>query len=160
MSKEVLRKLGRCYACLKKGHISCNCRSTESCNTCHGSHHNTVCPRWIESTTNPSTTSPGPITEGQEGANQVSGGTHRPTNVAYVDSQTLVLLQTARLQLYNPNVTTAPSSCVEARAIMDSRSQRTYDTNCLRECLHLPTKTNKIFAHQDLWVHLRTQCHL
>ena len=31
---------------------------------------------------------PGPVTEGQEGASQASGGAYRPTNVAYVDSRT------------------------------------------------------------------------
>ena len=49
-----------------------------------------------ESTSNPSVMLPGPVTEGQEGASQASGGAHRPTNVAYVDSQTPILLQTAR----------------------------------------------------------------
>lgn len=72
--------------------------------------------------------------------NQASGNTHRPTNVTYIDSQTPILLQTARLRLYNPNDTAAPPNCVEARAIMYSRSQRTYVTTRLRESLHLPTK--------------------
>ena len=138
--KEALRKSGRCYVCLRKGHISQDCRSTGCCNKCRKRHHNTVCPRKNESTSNPSVTLPGPVTEGQEGASQASGGAHRPTNVAYVDSQTPILLQTARLQLCSLNDTTAPPTCVEARAVMDSRSQRTYVTSRLRESLHLPTK--------------------
>ena len=138
--KEALRKAGRCYVCLRKGHISRECRSTGSCNKCRGRHHNTICPRRIESTVNQPTTSPDLTAEGQEGTNQASGGIHRPTNVTYVDSQTPILLQTARLQLCNPNDTLAPPRCVEARAIMDSGSQRSYVTCRLRESLHLPTK--------------------
>ena len=79
---------------------------------------------------------PGPVTEGQEGASQASGGAHRPTNVAYVDSQTPILLQTARLQLCSLNDTTAPINCVEARAIMDSGRQRSYVTSRLRVSIY------------------------
>ena len=58
----------------------------------------------------------------------------------YVDSQTSILLQIARLQLYSLNDMTSPPTCVKARAIMDSGSQRTYVTSHLRESLQLPTK--------------------
>ena len=75
-----------------------------------------------------------------QGGTRVSEGTHRPTNVTCVDSLTPILLQTARLQLYSPIDTMAPPSCIEARAIMDIGSQRTYITSRLRESLHLPTK--------------------
>ena len=64
---------------------------------------------------------PGPVTEGQEGASQPYGGAHRPTNVAYVDSQTLILLQTASLQLHNLNDTTVPPTHVKATAILGAR---------------------------------------
>ena len=135
--KEALRKSGRCYVCLRKGHISRDCRSTGSCSRCRGRHHNTICPRKNETTTDPPAASLGPVTEG---TSQASGDIHRPTNVTYVDSQTPILLQTARLQLYSPNGKMPPPICIVARAIMDSGSQRTYVTSRLRESLHLPTK--------------------
>ena len=135
--KEALRKAGRCYVCLRKGHISRDCRSTGSCNKCRGRHHHAVCPRRNENATNPSIVSSSPIAED---VNQTSGATHRPTNVSYVDSQTPILLQTAKLQLYSLNDTVDPPSCNEARAVMDSGSQRTYVTSRLRESLRLPTK--------------------
>ena len=138
--KEALHKSGRCYICLRKGHISQDCRSTGCCNKCRGRHHNIVCPRRGESTGIPSVMLRGPVTEGQEGASQASGGAYRPTNVAYVDSQTPILLQTARLQLYSLSNTTSPPTCVEARAVMDSGSQRTYVSSRLRASLQLPTK--------------------
>ena len=114
--KEALRKSGRCYVCLRKGHISRDCRSTGCCNKCRGRHHSTVSPRRGESTGNPSVMLPGPVTEGQEGASQASGGAYRPTNVAYVDSRTPILLQTARLQLYSPSDTTSPPTCVRGQS--------------------------------------------
>ena len=83
---------------------------------------------------------PGLVTEGQEGASQASGSAYRPTNVTYVDSQTPILLQTARLQLYSLSDTTSLPTCVEARAVMDSGSQRTYVSSRLREGLQLPMK--------------------
>ena len=60
--KEALCKSGRSYVCLRKGHISRDCRSTGCCNKCRG-RHNTVCPRKNESTGNPSVMLPGPVTE-------------------------------------------------------------------------------------------------
>ena len=111
--KEALRKSGRCYICLWKGHISRDCRSTGSCSKCRGRHHKTICPRKNETTTNPPAASLGPVTEG---TNQASGDTHRPTNVTYVDSQTPILLQTARLQLYSLNDKTPPPSYIVTRA--------------------------------------------
>lgn len=138
--KEALRKNGRCYVCLRKGHISRDCRSSGSCSKCRGRHHVTVCSRKNESAGNPLTTPPGSLTEGREGMNQAPGGIRGSTNTMYVDSQTPILLQTAKLRLYNPTNVTTPPNCIEARAIMDSGSQRTYVTSRLRESLHLPTK--------------------
>ena len=131
--KEALHKAGRCYICLQKGHISRDCRSTGGCNKCRRRYHHAVCPHRNESATNPSTTS-GPITED---VSQASAATHRPTNVSYVDSQTPILLQTPKLQLSN---TVDPPSCIKARAVTDSGSQRIYVTSRLRESLHLPMK--------------------
>lgn len=128
--RPCVRPEGATFAC-----ISRDWRSTGSCNRCRG-RHNSVCPRRSESTTNPSTISPGPI---PGGGGQASGSIHGPTNVAYVDLRTPILLQTARLRLYNPSNTVVPPLCVEARAIMDSGSQRTYITSRLRDSLHLST---------------------
>ena len=37
--KELLRKTGKCYICLKKRHLSRDCRSTNSCGKFQGRHH-------------------------------------------------------------------------------------------------------------------------
>ena len=41
--REALRKSGRCYVCLRKNHISRNCRSASKCTTCQGRHHRSIC---------------------------------------------------------------------------------------------------------------------
>ncbi|CAB4030686.1 E3 ubiquitin- ligase DZIP3, partial [Paramuricea clavata] len=41
--KQLIRKYGRCFICLKKGHISKNCSSNVNCNACGKRHHRSVC---------------------------------------------------------------------------------------------------------------------
>ena len=41
--REALRRSGRCYACLGRGHLSRNCRSKVRCVSCQGRHHVAVC---------------------------------------------------------------------------------------------------------------------
>ena len=41
--KQSLRAAGRCYVCLRVGHISRNCRSRARCHQCGGRHHNSIC---------------------------------------------------------------------------------------------------------------------
>ena len=132
--REALRKAGRCYVCLRKGHISRNCRSAGNCNKCRGRHHNTICPRGHEGATHP------PTAGDQRPTSEAPGNTPVSTNVTYIDSRTPVLLQTARVRLYFPSDGAVPPSCVEARAIMDSGSQRTYVTSRLKESLRLPSE--------------------
>ena len=41
--KELLRKFGRCYICLKRNHIASQCRSKISCTVCQERHHVSIC---------------------------------------------------------------------------------------------------------------------
>lgn len=136
--KEALRRSGRCYVCLRKRHISRDCRSSGNCNKCRGRHHVTICPRTnTRSDASPPTASPGPTQGGTGGA---SGSTQGLTNTLYVDAQTPVLLQTARLRIYNLDDATSPPTSIVIRAILDSGSQRTYVTSRIKEILHLIPK--------------------
>ena len=131
--KESLRKSGRCYVCLRKYHIGRDCRSTASCSKCHGRHHVSICPRSVKPRASSDTTS-----EAQENpSSQAETSSQSRTSTMYVDAQTPVLLQTARLQLYNLDEAGTPPIRVKARAVMDSGSQRTYITSHLRDELHL-----------------------
>lgn len=41
--KKILRNSGRCYNCLRKNHLSRNCRSTNKCRHCNRRHHTSIC---------------------------------------------------------------------------------------------------------------------
>ena len=121
--REVLRRSGRCYICLKKHHISRDCCSKANCSNCQGHHHTSICPRNSQSLNNTYTIPLG----AQSSSNQTS------TNMVNVGTWAPVLIQTARLHLCNPSGTTHTS--VGVRAIMDSGSQRTYVSSRTRETL-------------------------
>ena len=126
--REVLRRSGRCYICLKKHHISRDCRSKANCGNCRGCHPTIICPRSSQSLNNTYTIPLGT----QSSSNQTS------TNTVHTGTWAPVLLQTARLQLCNPSGTTPTS--VGVKAIMDSvdsGSQRTYVPSRTRETLQL-----------------------
>ena len=42
--KNILRKTGRCFLCLRRGsHISPDCKSSVKCHICNGHHHVSLC---------------------------------------------------------------------------------------------------------------------
>ena len=41
--RQVLRRNGRCFTCLRKGHMSRDCRSKVRCQKCGGRHHLSIC---------------------------------------------------------------------------------------------------------------------
>ena len=43
--REVLKSKGKCYNCLRAGHISYQCQSTTKCYVCGYRHHISICPR-------------------------------------------------------------------------------------------------------------------
>ena len=51
--KEILRRSGRCFICLRKGHIGRECRSTTKCSKCGGRHHISICFRSTAKSTSP-----------------------------------------------------------------------------------------------------------
>lgn len=40
--RHILRGSGRCFVCLRKGHMVRNCRSKLKCNNCNGRHHSSL----------------------------------------------------------------------------------------------------------------------
>ena len=112
--KDILRRAGRCYICLRRNHISKNCRSALKCGKCQGRHHETICQRAVTA---------------------VQDGGESSTACAHV--QAPVLLQTARASVQHP---TSPTTMTKVRALLDSGSQRTYITQGTKEKLNLPVK--------------------
>ena len=41
--KQILRRTGRCFVCLRKNHMSRECRSMTKCKKCNGKHHVSIC---------------------------------------------------------------------------------------------------------------------
>ena len=124
--KQALMKSGCCFNCLRRGHIGRDCRSSTKCNTCSGRHHISICVRSTCKTITPPTTTQTTSTPTPNASS---------TTIAYtcVDTQTPVLLQTARATIGNPS--TDQSS--EVRLILDCGSQRTYITKQVQETLSL-----------------------
>ena len=59
--KQLLLRAGRCFGCLRKGHISRECPSTGKCSRCGGRHHISICSKG--SSSRQSTTGRTPATD-------------------------------------------------------------------------------------------------
>ena len=90
--REALRKTGRCYTCLGKGHVSCTCRSKIRCISCRGRHHVAICSDKLRSRVLESTSSSAPRTAA--GLNPKAPSYDPPlTNTLWTYSGKHVLLQ-------------------------------------------------------------------
>ena len=104
----ILKKSGRCFVCLKRHHMSRDCRSSVSCYFCNGRHHSSICKRHDSSSqsagnsvnnsapprTSNNSTNPPPVSSG-----------HTPTTTAglySVNGDIPVLLQTAQAYIHRP----------------------------------------------------------
>ena len=114
--KEVLKKEGRCFVCLAKGHRAHQCRTFKKCHKCGSRHHQSIC----------ETENSVPNVEGAAGSQQT-------TTTTAARAKTKVLLQTAQSFAYsNQNHHTVP-----VRILFDNGSQRSYITNRLKTKLGL-----------------------
>ena len=92
--KDLLKKYGRCFVCLRKDHISRNCPSKSKCHKCNGKRHESICQSNLTTVppTYPARTVLTPVPELQ--GLKVQPGTN--SVVCYSNSSTPVLLQTAQ----------------------------------------------------------------
>ena len=110
---EVLRKAGRCYICLRKGHVSRSCHNRIKCHNCQGRHHVAIC----SVAARPKTEEPKTSTE----SDQMSGLNVQPpayqpkTNMwTYAGKQ---ILQTAQTTAFNLDCATMSA---RVRIVMDT----------------------------------------
>lgn len=133
--REVLRKTGRCFICLGRGHVSRNCRSRIKCLTCKGRHHVAICPNKSYPRTEDST--PSSSSETTAALNPEAVPYNPPTTSAlWTCSAKRVLLQTAQATVFNPD---CPSRTQRVRIVMDTGSHSSYITDRVREQLALTT---------------------
>ena len=148
--KEILKRSGRCFICLRKNHVARDCKSKTKCFKCDKRHHISICPSSFNEKPAPpeQEVSQPPTSAGSQFVNnqtvppritqQGNQSLHQPENThvnMFVDRKSSILLQTAPATICNPN---DPSKSYQARLIFDTGSQRSYITTRLKERLHLP----------------------
>ena len=150
--KQILRKSGRCFICLRRGHIGRECRSRSRCGNCSGRHHASICanaspPKRTQDATTPSMANPHSATSHAQsrtsGLNPDAASFEVPTTASmYVGADKTTLLQTAQVLVYNLR---EPESLLKIRAVLDTGSQKSYVTDRVKDVLRLdPEETQRM----------------
>ena len=129
--KHILRQEGRCFSCLKKGHVSHMCRQNRKCSQCGGKHHLSICFNHEDSSKANEECQSSP----EQGSMPLNPKAEPYRSSAlFVDASGTILLQTARAMCFNYE---NERKRVELRFAFDSGSQRSYVTEraCRKLCL-------------------------
>ena len=129
--KQILRKKGKCFVCLRTGHLAASFKMPRpGCSRCNLNHHSS--PLNDQQTTNGNTKDSLNNTSDQGTSHE----TNQTTNML-IDSKnsTSILIQTARANVKKPG---SDQPGANSRIIFDSCSQRSYITEELQRALHLP----------------------
>ena len=142
--RRILRENGRCFVCLKRGHIVRNCRSRLKCSTCNGRHHRSLCQKAASDTT---TTSPVTTSANNPSASTVTNSQMNPaapvfspttqTSSLWTHTSEAVLLQTAQASVFNPD---DPQRTKRVRIVFDNGSQHSYIKEQLQSDLNLTVR--------------------
>ena len=141
--------MGRCFVCLKRHHMSKDCRSPLSCTRCNTCHHTSICTGHANTQPNNSQTAPAnhstqtgrsstqvatlPLTS--QTPTMVPPPIRSSTTVLYcVNVNTPMLLQTAQAYIHKPDDS---SHGMAIRLILDGGSQRSYITQWVEDALEL-----------------------
>ena len=124
--KQLLRKKGRCFQCLKGGHVARNCKGNSKCLKCHGLHHTSICDKDSRQVNKEGT---------QSSMNSSSHNNNQVSTSMYVDeSRRSILLQTAKANIVRPE---DGRNSVTIRLVFDSCSQRSYISQGIKERMKL-----------------------
>ena len=173
--RAILRKKGKCFLCLKSGHIIKHCDSQRRCQKCGGHHHVSICEK---NASKPPTLGSklgqqqNPVSNQQENQpksetkSEAAQGTQTEASIMYVESITVVLLQTA--QSLVGKVGSVMDQKHKTRIVFDSCSQRSYISNRMRNTLNVETvesenllvktfgdKASKVLAYDKVQVAVR-----
>ena len=131
--RQELRKQGRCFRCLKKDHVAKDCTSAKVCPKCSGRHHVSLCE---ESQARQSSEGKNSVPQTSSTAppqTREAGTGNTATTNFHVSSYDSILLQTAQAIVQSPQ----SNANMRIRVIFDSRSQRSYITQHVKEQLNL-----------------------
>ena len=143
--KQILRRTGRCFICLRRGHISRECRSTMKCTKCGNRHHTSIClkdsPHAEPHLPSSRPTGGLPVqgtstsTSSRPGLNSDAAVYPTSSNITlYANLDKAILLQTAQAPVCNP---TMPNALMRVRIVFDTGSQRSYVSHRIRDALSL-----------------------
>ena len=139
--RQILRTTGKCYVCLRVGHLSRNCRSRNRCRLCNRRHHSSICDgsscqdsRVPDPPPAPSRTQSSSNSNLNPAATPFSGNT---TACCCINHKNSVLLQTARAVVFNP---AHPERRRSVSILFDSGSQRSYVTEAVSSFLNLESR--------------------
>ena len=149
--KQALLKVGRCFVCLRRGHLARQCRSNIRCSTCGGRHNTTICsksatPRGPE---DGHTGQPRNVNSQSTPLNPRAPSFQAPpsqppsTSSLFVGAKDAVLLQTARVRVYDPD---KPGRSMEFRAILDTGSQHSYATQRVKDNLAVQARERRMMS--------------
>ena len=105
-----MRKTGRCYVCLRRGHMLRGCRSTTRCYKCKGKHHSSICTTDLSKDPVQRVSRPAyqdqvhPSAQPQPSTSQGLNPNAQsfPSSTLQTMANQSVLLQTALMSIYNP----------------------------------------------------------
>ena len=130
--KQSLKTSGRCFNCLRRSHVSRNCKSMSRCQKCNRKHHTSICdagPSQSPSTVRPS----------EPGLNP-DAPPFQTTSALCSDNLQTVFLQTACAVIHHP---CDPNISLAIRLILDGGSQKSYISERARGLLNLEATEEK-----------------
>ena len=132
--KQLSRNKGRCFLCLKGGHLARNCKGITKCFKCHhGLHHTSICDKFTSPTNSrddaqsspkdDAQSKPKDVVQSSRGeTSHVSANENQPQFSLYTaESRGSVLLQTAKAEVMRPE---DGQNAMTVRVVFDSCSQR------------------------------------
>ena len=136
--KRILREAGRCFVCLRRGHVVRQCTSRGRCSHCRGRHHGSICgnQKPAEGEAKPPDSREGaPVKTNSSGTNPAAAPFKPDTSTTlWTNSSQAVLLQTAKAAGFNP---ANPKRSGHVRVVFDTGSQRSYVTEHVARNLSL-----------------------